>query len=147
MEIFKDIDNYEGLYQVSNLGNIRSILNNIILKATKNGDGYRFVKLYKNKKPSNFRVHRIIATKFIPNPEGKKYINHKNGVKWDNRIENLEWCTFKENIQHAFDSGLNTPNKGEKCGRSILKQSQVNEIRQLYFNGMRKREISKSGSL
>lgn len=53
-------------------------------------------------------VHKLIALAFIPNPDNKKYINHKNGIKHDNRAENLEWCTCSENLQHAWDNGLNT---------------------------------------
>ena len=102
-EIWKDIPNYEGLYQVSNLGNIKSLFRyKKILKPIKNTLGYLKVSLYKNKKIKVFSIHRLVAETFIPNPNNLPEINHKDGNKGNNNVENLEWCTRQQNILHRF---------------------------------------------
>lgn len=114
-EIWKPITGYEGLYEVSDLGRVRG-LNRIvkksngynynskgrILRPRNKPNGYLFVSLHKLCKPMNLFIHRIVAEAFIPNPEGKKTVNHKNGIKTDNRVENLEWTTYSENHLHSF---------------------------------------------
>lgn len=114
-EIWKDITGYEGLYQISNLGNVVSLNFNRenkrkqLKKLTRTG--YYYVCLSKNNVKKNKNLHRIIAEHFIPNPENKPQINHKNGIKKDNRIENLEWVTSKENMVHAWKNNLNYVSK------------------------------------
>lgn len=103
-EVWKPIPNYEELYWVSNLGNIKS--KNKILKPTKNRDGYLYIHLYKNKKQTIKGIHIIVAKTFIPNPLNKTQVNHIDGDKWNNKIDNLEWVTPKENINHAYKIGL-----------------------------------------
>lgn len=123
-EIWKDIKGYEGLYQVSNLGEIRSLDHTTIIRDDKKNRvyerrkkgrilkpfsskrGYLKVTLTKNKKTKDVKIHRIVATTFLDNPLNKRDINHKNGIKTDNRIVNLEWATHQENMQHAFKTGL-----------------------------------------
>lgn len=107
-EVWKDVPDYVGLYQVSNIGNICSTHKSKtrILK-TQKLFGYRRVRLCKNSKVTDYPVHRLVAGAFIPNPDNKPQVNHINGVKDDNRVENLEWVTAKENVRHAFDNGLN----------------------------------------
>jgi hypothetical protein len=78
-------------------------------------------------------VHRLIAKKFIPNPENKPQVNHKNGIKNDNRVENLEWVTPQENVRHAFGSGLMNSCKGERKPSNKLTEKQVIEIRAKYI--------------
>lgn len=104
-EIWKDIAGYEGLYQVSNLGGIKSLPRN----STRGGilkplihRGYSSVELCKNNIKKRFRVHRLEAFAFLPNPKNKPYINHKNGIRNDNRLENIEWCTNSENQLHSY---------------------------------------------
>ena len=102
-EIWKDIVGYEGLYQISNLGNVRSLNYNHtgkvgILKGGYNPAGYRIVLFNTADKGKNyFTIHRLVAQTFIPNPENKPCIDHINGDRSDNRVENLRWVTQEEN--------------------------------------------------
>lgn len=112
-EIFKDIKGYEGIYQISNLGRVKSFTKNSekFLKPNINRTGYATVRLYKDKIKYFTSIHRLIALAFIPNPENKRTVNHINGIKDDNRIENLEWNTYQENNIHALKNGLRKQNK------------------------------------
>ena len=108
-EIWKDIVGYEGLYQVSNLGRVKSVKRNKILSQKHNWDGYLRIQLWRNNKNKYVSIHRLVAEAFIENPNKKPFINHIDGNKQNNNVDNLEWCTQKENIKHAFDNGLSTP--------------------------------------
>lgn len=118
-EIWKDIKGYEGLYQVSNLGRVKSL--NHIRKNGKSGEyiqkgkvlqnlisccRYYQVGLSKNGSIKFLTVHRLVAEAFIPNPENKPQVNHIDGNKLNNCIDNLEWCTRSENQLHAWKNGL-----------------------------------------
>lgn len=103
-EIWKDIEGYENLYQISNKGNVKNIRTGKLLSAEKSN--YLSVYLYKNGYKHFYKIHRLLAKAFIPNPENKPYINHIDGNKFNNNIENLEWCTAKENALHAVKTGL-----------------------------------------
>ena len=114
-EIWKDIPGYEGLYQASNLGNIRSLvfINNrgdkhrIKMKVQREGVyGRIYAMLYKDAKRKNWLVHRLIALTFIPNPNNYPEINHIDGNPKNNRVENLEWCTKSQNEKHAYENWL-----------------------------------------
>lgn len=118
-EVWKDISEYVGYYQVSNFGNVRSVDRVITdcngktyfkhgknMKFGNNGVGYMFVALCKFGKYKLVTVHRLVATAFIPNPDNLPVINHIDGNKLNNNVDNLEWCTTKENIHHAIRSGL-----------------------------------------
>ena len=120
-EVWKDVSGYEGVYQISNTGRVKSLkriiigrwdsrqlLNERILKPS-TFRGYKRVLLLKNKIRTNFIVHRLVAIAFIGNPEKKSQVNHKNGIKNDNSVSNLEWCTPSENTKHAYDLGLAKP--------------------------------------
>lgn len=114
-EIWKPIPGYEGLYEVSNKGRVKSLERDIIdkngkkyhrkeriLKSLPDGNGYFQVCLHDNKGESKrLRVHRLVAEAFIPNPDNKSQINHKNEIKTDNCIDNLEWVTAKENSNYG----------------------------------------------
>lgn len=118
-EIWKDIKNYEGKYQISNTGMIRNNYGKLLKPFNKHGkkkydpnNDYLKIHLYKNKRKNIFSVHRLVAEAFIPNPYNLPQINHKNGIKNDNNVDNLEWCTCKENIIHYH----RILKKGEKNG-------------------------------
>ena len=115
IEIWKDIPEYEGKYQVSNLGRVKSlqrwsgtkyynreyILNNYVNKK----NGYVYVYLTKNNKGKNIRLHRLVAQAFIPNPNNYLYINHKDCDRTNNNVNNLEWCTASYNVKYSFKYG------------------------------------------
>lgn len=120
-EIWKDIEGYEGLYQVSNLGRVKRVKTGRILKGCKDryGYGYLLVSLYKNGSQSTKRIHRLVAQAFIPNPENKPEVNHIDENKTNNMISNLEWSTSKENINH----GTRTERAGKTLSIPIIATS------------------------
>jgi hypothetical protein len=105
MEIWKDIEGYGGMFQVSNKGRIKSYLgsNTGLIRSVKNKLGtYLSIVLCGNGLPTkSVKVHRLVANAFIPNHENKPEVNHKDGNKQNNAVENLEWVTRSENVQHA----------------------------------------------
>lgn len=105
MEVWKDIQNYENLYQVSNLGNVRSIRNGKVANKTlkKHKHGYLHVELFKNGKSKMFLVHRLVAIAFIENPHNYKTINHKDECRTNNNVLNLEWCTQSYNMKYSYE--------------------------------------------
>ena len=109
MEKFKQIEGFEN-YQVSNLGNIKSIAQGKekIMSCGTSSKGYAQISLTSNGVRKTFKAHRLVALAFITNPNNYTEVNHINGNKKDNRVENLEWCTRKENMQHATTTGLNS---------------------------------------
>ena len=118
-EVWKDVYSFEGYYQVSNLGRVRSLdrkfwseergheysIKGKVLKPYDVND-YRVIMLSKNGKNTNMRVHRLVAEAFIPNPNNLEYVNHKDENKSNNRLENLEWCTAKYNTYYGENSRI-----------------------------------------
>lgn len=100
-EFWKDIEDYEGYYQVSDLGNVKSIRRNKILKPSNQGQGYLQVVLCKSGKNKHCRVHRLVAQAFIDNPYNLSDVNHRNENKSDNNVNNLEWITNKDNNNYG----------------------------------------------
>lgn len=148
-EIWKPIPRYEGIYEISNMGNVKSlsrervvgvwggktpVLKERILKLGADSSGYPTVKLYGNGMKRTPKVHRLVADAFIPNPHQKKEINHINGIKSDNRVENLEWCTRTENIRHADATGLRNCT-GENNHTAKLRKEQVLQIKERLSDG------------
>lgn len=107
-EIWRDVVGYEGDYQVSNKGRVKSFKKKkeTILKPSKGERGYHSHGLIRNRKSKSLRAHRLVAMAFIPNPENKKCINHIDCNKINNNVDNLEWVTHKENMVHAYKNGL-----------------------------------------
>lgn len=128
MELWKDIEDYEGLYQVSNFGNIKNIKSqkHKFLKKSLKNNKYMKVNLSKNNKLRTFAVHRLVAIAFIPNPHNKLRVNHKNGIKSDNYYENLEWVTDSENMIHAIETGLKKLKINESDIVQIFKMANEN---------------------
>lgn len=106
MEEWKMVKGYEGLYEVSSWGRVRSLPRNgtgkyiKVLALSNDKDGYKIITLQKKGEGKTKKVHRLVADAFIPNPENKTQVNHKNGIKSDNNIKNLEWASCEENNRH-----------------------------------------------
>jgi len=137
-EEWRDIKGYEGIYKISNKGNVKSLcrisrhgrfIKEKILKPAKDKDGYILVTLCKNGRQKTSKVHRLVCCAFVNNIDNKPCVNHKNGIKNDNTVDNLEWVTIKENTQHSYDNNLQ--GKGCEHGRSTLTIEDVKSIRGL----------------
>lgn len=152
-EKWKDIEGYEGLYQVSNLGNIKSLERKVLCKngefktiheknrkPFKDKDEYLGLTLSKNGKLQTIKVHREVAKAFIPNNNNKEQVNHIDGNKNNNIISNLEWCTNQENRNHAIKNGL-ANQRGEHNPMSKLTLELAKEIRELYRKDKNKYKI------
>lgn len=101
MEEWRAVPGYEGLYEVSNMGNVRNVRRNTLLKLSKNNNEYIRVCLCKNCIRTLLSVHRLVAQAFIPNPNNLPQVNHKDEDKTNNNVDNLEWCTAKYNINYG----------------------------------------------
>ena len=137
-EIWKDIIGFKGKYQVSDMGNVRS-LNYHGKKITQqlryeSVKGYLRVSLSDKNKVIRFSVHRLVAFVFIPNPYNKRTVNHKNGIKTDNRACNLEWMTYSENNKHSF-AVLGRKGTKPTLGKSGVLNWNSKPINQLTLSG------------
>jgi len=140
-EVWRDVKNFEGLYQVSNLGKVKRLVSKRVLCERLIGssiDRYGYVKRVLSKKGKNhcFTEHRLVAITFLENPENKATVNHINGIRTDNRVENLEWNTQLENKQHAIRTGI-TNMKGTNHPKCKLNEEQVLEIKKIGFSQTR----------
>lgn len=125
IEVWKDIEGYEGIYMVSNLGRVKSLGNksnhktDVILKQST--QRYKRVTLYDGVKRKSYMVHRLVAKAFIPNESNKSEVNHIDCDKFNNSVENLEWVTRQENHKHKCENGLNnTKNAVNKTKKKIV---------------------------
>lgn len=158
-EIWKPIKDFEGLYEVSTLGNVRSIDRTIkswnghkdidvlfkgkILKQHITR-GYMAVGLCKNGKMQNIQVHRLVAKTFIPNLNNKPQVNHIDGNKHNNKVENLEWCSSSENVKHSYRIGLRVIKDKQKeqmrkvglqCGKKVIQKDKLGNIVKIFDSG------------
>lgn len=132
-EEWRDIKGYEGLYQVSNLGRVKSLRykrgeQEKILDGWISKEGYRKVSFYKDNKRKDYLVHRLVAESFIPNPNNKPFIDHIDTNRTNNKIDNLRWATQKEN-----------------CNNVISKKNYVDSSKQLYISGKSNKIIGAKG--
>lgn len=104
--MWKDINNFEGIYQINEHGEIKNIKTNKFRKLSIKKNGYVYVDLYKTGKGKWYRVHRLVAEAFIPNPNNLPYVMHLDNNKENNSVDNLKWGTVSENTQQAYDDGL-----------------------------------------
>lgn len=101
IEAWKNVKGYEGLYLVSDLGRLKSLRKNKIMKPEKTLSGYLRLSLTRNGRSKQKYIHQIVASAFIENVDSKDQVNHKNEIKSDNRVCNLEWCTPSENVNYG----------------------------------------------
>ena len=139
IERWKPVVGYEGLYEVSNLGRVKSLprkgtKGGILIPTYSNSKHYAHIPLAKNMKLKTVSLHRVVAMAWIPNPENKPQVNHKNGIKSDNRVENLEWMTNLENMRHAIANGLNPgyPTKAIESRMDGVFQKKNGEVIAMY---------------
>lgn len=148
MSIWKDIIGYEGLYQISDKGELRSLDREEVVRRkskeftrlrkgkifnpSEDKDGYIVTSLCKNGKMYNVRLHRLVAESFIPNPMNKLHVNHIDGDKRNNSISNLEWNTPEENIAHAVKTNLRN-DKGINNNNAKLSLEDIEYIRNNYI--------------
>lgn len=129
MEIWQNVEGFEGLYKVSSKGRIKSLGNGKstdtrtkverIMSQRVKSNGYMQSKLHKNGEQKHLLVHRVVAKAFLLNPENKPEVNHKDGDKTNNEVSNLEWSTSSENQKNAFAIGLQKARRGKYHSQSI----------------------------
>lgn len=143
-EVWKPVAGYEGLYEVSNLGRVKTIARKVnrinrgevsvqetIMKPSTITRGYKLVGLRKNGVRKGCTIHRLVAEAFIPNPDDLPQVNHKDGNKANNSADNLEWCTAQDNMLHSLDIGLRSDAKRvdmySKSGELVCSFKSINE--------------------
>lgn len=149
-EVWISIRGFEGLYEVSNMGRVKSLNRTVnhprygnktiverLLKQTKLKSGYLSVCFHKDGKDKHFRVHRLVALHHVPNPLNKYEVNHLKGIKIDNRASELEWSTRLENISHSISTGLtnNTGINSSLYGLKGILSYQAKKINQYTLQG------------
>lgn len=164
-EHWRPVRDFEGLYECSSEGNVRSLTRTRegsvfgrhdreyegrVLKKSRDSDGYEIVSLTDSKRKNLAKVHRIVAAAFIENPFNLPCVNHLNGIKHDNKPSNLEWCDQSMNERHAYRTGLKkpviAPSRGEANGNAKMSAKDVQFIRELNISrGDRKKLATKFG--
>jgi hypothetical protein len=155
-EVWLPVRGYEGLYEVSNAGRVRSL--DRAVKERRTGrtvirtgkvlkpqlvKGYYSVTLGRRAKLQPYKVHRLVAIHFLGRRHKSKPVtNHINGNKLDNRIENLEWCSIGYNLKHAYKMGYKLPERGSKHYLTTLDEDKVRSIKQLIKDGARNKDIA-----
>lgn len=146
IEIWKQVPEFEGIYEINNFGVIKRIApygqayKGMVKKTFISNSGYESVGLFNKRKKATKSVHVILAKAFFGKPKKGFCVNHKNGIKTDNRLENIEYITFKENTIHTYK--VIGKNIGEKCYLHKLKEKEVLKVRKLAKNGLSQRKIA-----
>lgn len=150
MEVWKDIKDYEGLYQVSDMGRVKILAkswysgkSNLVkhvgkekIKALRKvPKGYVFTTLHKNGVSESCFIHRLVAEAFLPNPNNLPEVNHLFGIKDDNRVTELEWCTHSGNVLHAFRTGLKQASEYIKKPKFLTENGNAKKVIQLTISG------------
>ena len=142
----KDIKGFEGLYAITRDGKVWSHKYKKFMMPHKFRDKvwYYSISLWKNRVGSNFKIHRLVAQAYIPNPQNLAEVNHKNGIKNDNRVENLEWMSRKDNLAYGWKMipmGIRNIRRGENSGKAKITEEIVRQIRKDYSikDGMAKK--------
>lgn len=156
MEKWKPVVGYEGLYEVSSNGSVKSIdrvlidrigreklFKGRILSTHLDRYGYPICKLWRDGKGKNYTVHRLVALSFLGNENNKPQVNHIDGNKINNSIDNLEWVTNSENDIHAYDLGLRSTRKGVDCNFTKLTEEKVLSIRSMKEKGITQNNIAR----
>lgn len=150
MELWKDVEGFGDMYQVSNKGRVKSLDRAVkqrngsvqikrgrVMSQTKNHKGYPLISFSKDNKRYSRAVHRLVAIAFVENPEGKPQVNHIDGDKTNNNSDNLEWVTASENVVHALESGLMTPCiKNAKRASNIAREVNKKRVSQYGLDGL-----------
>ncbi len=159
METWKDVKGYEGIYQVSSHGRVKSlarVVNDIfgehmteeIIMHPGKGKHYYHVRLCKNGAKETTSVHRLVAKTFIRNPDNKPCVNHIDGNKLNNHVENLEWVTYSENIQHAIRTGLKKPQKRKRQIEKVVEKVEGSDgVKETVITRLRPRVVKYDSSL
>lgn len=154
-EIWTDIHGYEGRYQVSNFGRVKSLPRTFkakrggqrvvagkILATNPNKKGYQVFSIVKDGKRNTLNVHSLVAQYFVDGRKPGLQVNHKDGDKSNNYFKNLEWVTQSENMRHSIDVLGKSFANGENHGRSKLTQSDVNDIKEMLSGGCKLRLVA-----
>lgn len=139
--MMKDVQGFEDEYSITDDGYIFSKKKNKILSSYSHKNWYVNIRLCKNGVQYPFKVHRLVAISFLPNPLNLKDVNHKNGIKHDNRVENLEWCSRSENIKHSYRTLNRTITKGISHPKSKLL---IDTSSGIFYDCLREAAIAKN---
>lgn len=151
LEEWRDIKGFEGKYQVSNLGNVRSldrVTNNRVFKGVtkkpqiSNTGYYRVFLCLQNRKIKPFSIHRLVAGAFLERKEGLNIVNHLDGNRLNNVLNNLEWTTISGNTLHSYKNKLQVMGIGEDNPASKYTEEQIIEVKRLSKLGLKRKEIS-----
>lgn len=143
-EIWKTIVGFEGKNEVSNLGRVRSLTKNKLMTISMRGnEPYPFVQLQYNGRPRPYRIHRLVAEAFIPNPDKKPCVNHIDFDKTNNCVNNLEWVTYSENTCHNHKYGRANTRVGSSLTQAKLTEDDVLIILKRLDSGEKAAEIEK----
>lgn len=159
-ETWKDITDYEGFYQVSSLGKVKSLdryrtdkkgfskfLPSVVLKLGRGTHGYLSCVICKDCKPKTKTVHRLVAIHFLDKVDGKEFVNHIDGNKLNNHASNLEWVTSSENTIHGLSLGIMNTAKGIQKPNTKLDEAKVLSIKKRLLSGHRMTDIAKDFSV